>query len=193
MSLFKFFHISFALILSLGMTIIINCSISSSVSGQDYFANKKKHPFFISPSINYNAAIREIGIGLQLERSVLKRFRVGIHANYFPKINLTKDLYAGIRTSFWLLKSERKYAFRKYKYDKNRPDLYVFGQLDNNWWLNKNSSSITPFVGIGSSYGKPYLKYFIEIQYNATFSESWLSAGVTANMYGLKNRNKILQ
>jgi hypothetical protein len=126
MSLLKFFHISFALILSLGMTIIINCFICSSVSGQDYFANKKKHPFFISPSINYNAAIREIGIGLQLERSVLKRFRVGIHANYFPKINLTKDLYAGIRTSFWLLKSERKYAFRKYSWFEKPKYFYKF-------------------------------------------------------------------
>ena len=85
-------------------------------------------------------------------------------------------------------------AFYAIKYNGSKTtDLLEEFDYERDWWLNKNSSSITPFVGIGSSYGKPYLKYFIEIQYNAAFNESWLNAGVTANMYGFKNRNKIFQ
>jgi hypothetical protein len=163
-----------------------------SGKGQGYFEKKKPHPYFISPELNYNAAINEFGLGARVERTVLKDFRAGIHANYFPGIRLTKELYVGVRASYWLLKSQRKYAFKKYTYDKSKPDLYVFGQLDYNRWLNKNISSFTPFVGLGSSYGESYLKYFLELKYNAAFNESWLSAGVTANMYGFKNRKKFI-
>ena len=161
--------------------------------GQSYFEKKKPHPYFLSPEINYNTSLQEFGLGGRLERNVLNRFRIGIHANYLTKINYSKDFYTGIRTSYWILKSERKYAYRKYTYDRNRPDLYVFGQLDHNWYLLESENkqiSITPFWGIGSSYGKSYLKYFAEIKYNIAFNETWVSAGVTANMFGFKNRNK---
>ncbi len=175
------------------LTIIIHFLICINLSGQGYFEIKKPHPYFVSPEINYNAAINEFGLGGRMERTVLKHFRVGMHVNYFPGINITKDLYAGIRVGFTLLKSERRYAYRKYTYDHKRPDLYVFGQIDKNWWISKKSSSFTPFVGIGSSYGKSYLKYYVEAKYNASFNESWLNAGVTANMYGFKNRKRIPQ
>jgi hypothetical protein len=165
--------------------------LSIGCNGQSYFEKRKPHPYFFSPEINYNTSLQEYGLGARLERNVLKRFRIGINANYLTKINYSKDFYVGIRSSYWLLKSERKFAYRKYTYDSNRPDLYVFGQLDHNWYLLESENkqiSITPFLGIGSSYGKSYLKYFAEIKYNIAFNETWMSAGVTANMFGFKNR-----
>ena len=193
MCLFKFRLFSHDYSFVSGVAYLSSFLIYFNVFGQGYFDNKKPHPYFISPEINYNATLHENGIGARLERNVLNRFRIGIHSNYLTKINYSKDLYLGIRSSYWLLKSERKYAFRKYVYDSNRPDLYVFGQLDHNWYLleSKNKQiSLTPFIGLGSSYGKSYMKYFIEIKYNVAFSESWVSTGVTANLFGFKNRNK---
>ncbi len=174
--------------LTIFIILLINCFCCH---GQGYFDNKKNHPYFISPEVNYNLPINEFGLGARLERTVLKRFRVGVHGNYFPGLNLTKDIYAGIRASYTLIKSERKYAYRKFTYDKNRPDIYLFGQLDKNWWLSSHTSSYTPFIGLGSSYGKSYLKYFVEVKYNSSFNESWINAGITANMFGFKNRKKI--
>ena len=185
----KFFHWSFAVY----FTILISILIINSTSGQSYFENKKSHPYFISPEVNYNTSLGETGLGARFERNVFKRVRIGIHANYLTKINYSKDIYAGIRTSYWLLKSERKYAFRKYTYDSNRPDLYLFGQVDYNSYLleaENKQIAITPFIGLGSSYGKSFLKYFIEIKYNTVFNESWINVGVTANMFGLKNHKK---
>ena len=179
----------------IALTIFLsNFILCSTCNGQGYFEKNKPHPYFISSELNYNTALQEFGIGARLERILLKKFRVGIHSNYLTKINYSKDFYVGIRSSFWLLKSERKYAFRKYTYDSNRPDLYIFGQIDHNWYFleaENKQISFTPFIGLGSSYGKSFMKYFIEAKYNVAFNEPWISAGVTTNMYGFKNRRKI--
>jgi hypothetical protein len=144
---------------------------------------------YLIPEVNYNLPLNEWGIGFRYLKKIHPRVMLGPHVNYFPGLNLTKELYGGIYSSYTLLKSEKKIAHKKWIYDEMRPDLYFFTQLDYNVWFSKNNQlTFTPFIGIGTSRGSSYLKYFVEAKYNFVFNESTLNAGVIFNYRAYKKR-----
>ncbi len=150
--------------------------------------NPKQNKWFISSGINYNVPLNEFGVNLSYSYELNKHLFVGANITYFPGIREVKDFYGGIFGKYLIQKSERKLTKVFGVYESNKLDLYVIGSLEENWWINNNTTSFIPFLGFGSSRGKKYFKYYAEAKYNTLYNEIWFKSGITMNVPDMKKQ-----
>lgn len=152
--------------------------VSTSIYAQDKVS--------FGASLMYNFPLNTIGVGIRSQIPITNRITLTPDVKYAPKFNQVHEFYAGLNVHLLLITSTKNISYQKSRIEPQKPNLYITAGAEYNHWFNYINSinskaqekNILPKIGLGTSFGSHFTRFFAEVKYSILWDETYAEAGL---------------